>query len=240
MLRTMTIQGNSAPSSLGELTSEWALPDSEIAGAATRLVFDVSPAYLANHCMRSYLFARELAATKTLRSGVDFDDELLYLSCILHDLGAIDYGNGDQRFEVDGADAAASFLREGGVAEDRVTTVWQAIALHTTVGIAHRFGPEQAIAQLGISTDIAGTERQSLSASLVERVNNVWPRHNLGYAFAEAIAAQVEANPLKAPPLTFPAHVHHLYYAGAIPPFTFFDLVDAGGWGDQPVAKDSV
>jgi HD superfamily phosphodiesterase len=100
------------------------------------------------------VFARELAAAKELRSDVDFDDELLFLSCILHDLGAIGYGNGDQRFEVDGADAAARFLREYGVAEDRVNTVWQAIALHTTIGIAHRFGPEQAIAQLGISADM--------------------------------------------------------------------------------------
>ena len=233
----MTTQGNSTPDSLDALSSKWMLRDSEIASAATRLLFEVSPAFIANHCMRSYVFARELAAVKELRSDIDFDDELLFLSCILHDLGAIDYGNGDQRFEVDGADAAARFLREYGVAEDRLTTVWQAIALHTTIGIAHRFGPEQAIAQLGISADIAGNERQLLPASLVERVNNVWPRHNLGYAFAEVVAAQVEANPQKGPPLTFPAHVHHLFYGGATAPFTFFDLVDAAGWNDQRVAK---
>jgi hypothetical protein len=47
----------------------------------------------------------------------------------------------------------------------------------------------------------------------------------------------VEANPQKGPPLTFPAHVHHLFYGGATPPFTFFDLVDAAGWNDQRVAN---
>jgi len=68
----------------------------------------VSPPFVANHCVRSYLFGRELATAKGLRRDVEYDDELVFLSCILHD-------NGDQRFEVDGADAAAQFLRTGSV-----------------------------------------------------------------------------------------------------------------------------
>jgi HD superfamily phosphodiesterase len=63
------------------------LPDSDIACAARQFVFDVSPALVAHHCVRSYLFARELAAVKGLRRDVDYDDELVFLSCILHDLG---------------------------------------------------------------------------------------------------------------------------------------------------------
>src|SRR4051794_33677708 len=137
-----------------QLTSRTDLPDSDIACAAREFVFDVSPVFVANHCVRGYLFARELAAVKGLRCDVDYDDELLFLSCILHDLGATDYANGDQRFEVDGADAAARFLRDNQVSEARVTTVWQAIALHTSVGRAHKFGAEQAIAQMGIGADI--------------------------------------------------------------------------------------
>ena len=51
---------------------------------------------------------RELAAADGL---TDYDDELVFLGCLLHDLGVTDYGWGDQRFEVEGADAAARFLR---------------------------------------------------------------------------------------------------------------------------------
>src|SRR3954451_15151497 len=91
--------------------AQWHFPDSDICSAAMQLAFDVSPEFLANHCVRSYLFARELAATNGLRSGVDYDDELVFLGCILHDLGVTDYGGRDQRFEVDGADAAVRFLR---------------------------------------------------------------------------------------------------------------------------------
>jgi hypothetical protein len=210
-------------------------PDSEIACAARQLVFDVSPAFVANHCMRSYLFARELATARELRPGADYDDELVFLSCILHDLGATDHANGDQRFEVDGADAAARFLRDRGVSQARVTTVWQAIALHTSAGLAHKFGAEQAIAQLGIAADIIGAERQLLPTDFAERVHESWPRHDAGYALAEVIARQVEANPVKGPPLTFPSHVHQLMYPTASVP-TWFDLVSVAGWNDQPSA----
>src|ERR1700757_1583245 len=170
------------------MSSRLALPDSDIACAARQFLFDVSPVPVAHHSVRSYLFARELAAAKGLYPDVDYDDELVYLSCVLHDLGVTDYANGDQRFEVDGADAAARFLRDHGVQDARVTTVWQAIALHTSIGLGHKFGAEQAIAQMGISADIVGTDRQMLPPGFADRVHSSWPRHDLGYTLAELIA----------------------------------------------------
>ena len=83
--------------------AEWNLPDSDICSAAMKLAIDVSPAFIANHCVRSYLFGRELAAADGQRAGVDYDDELVFLSRLLHDLGVTAHGGGDQRFEVDGA-----------------------------------------------------------------------------------------------------------------------------------------
>ena len=74
-----------------EPDSRLGLPDSDIACAARQFVFDVSPLFVAHHNVRSYLFARELAAAKGLQSDVDYDDELVFLSCILHDLGVTDY-----------------------------------------------------------------------------------------------------------------------------------------------------
>jgi hypothetical protein len=214
------------------------LPDSDIACAARQFVFNVSPVFVAHHSVRSYLFARELAAAKGLQCDVDYDDELVFLSCILHDLGVTEYANGDQRFEVDGADAAARFLRDHGVPESRVTTVWQAIALHTSIGLAHKFGAEQAVAQMGIAADIVGTDRYLLPPGFADRVHASWPRHDLGYALAELIADQVEANPAKGPPLTFPGHLHQLMYP-TTPPVTWFDAVRTAGWDDQPNADRS-
>jgi HD domain len=222
----------------GQPASGIDLPDSAIACAARQFAFDVSPAFVAHHSVRSYLFARELAAAKGLRGDVDYDDELVFLSCMLHDLGVIEYANGDQRFEVDGADAAARFLRDHGVPEARVSTVWQAIALHTSVGLAHKFGAEQAVAQMGISADIVGTDRQMLPPGFADRVHASWPRHDIGYALAELIARQVEANRAKGHPLTFPGHLHQLMYPTAAP-VTWFDVVRSAGWNDQPSAECS-
>lgn len=214
-------------------SARWGLPDSDICSAAWELVTDVSDVFITNHCIRSYLFGRELAAADGVRAGLDYDDELVFLSCILHDLGVTAFGGGDQRFEVDGADAAAAFLRDHGVADDSVHTVWQAIALHTSVGLAHRFGPVQSVSHLGIALDINGFDKHRLSPGFAERVHAAWPRHDLGYAIASAIAEDTRANPMKAPPFSFPAHLHQVINGG--PSFTFLDLVGNSGWGDRPV-----
>lgn len=214
--------------------ARWDLPDTDICSAALQLAVDVSPTFIANHCVRSYLFARELAAAKGLRIDVDYADEIVFLSCILHDLGVTDYGDGDQRFEVDGADAAGRFLRERGMSDERANTVWQSIALHTSVGLAERFGPEQSVAFFGIALDINGLEKGLLSDGFAERVHAAWPRHDLGFAIAELIARGIQANPMKAPPFTFPAHLHEVINGTSI---TFLDVVKNSGWSDQPLTK---
>jgi hypothetical protein len=208
------------------------LPDSDIALAATEFTLRSAPEFIYNHSVRSYLFAREVAAASGMRAGEDYDEELVYLSCVLHDIGATDQANGDQRFEVDGADAAAAFLRRHDIDEDRITPVWTAIALHTSPGLAHRFGTVPAVAQMGIGTDIIGLGKGLLPNGFAERVHERWPRHNLGYRLAAVIARQVHDKPAKGDPLSFPGHLHQLVYPGS-PSITWFDVVDAAGWGDK-------
>jgi hypothetical protein len=215
---------------------QFGLPDSPVAIAARRLAYAVSPEFVYNHAVRSYVFARELSALDGTPDTPD--DELLFLICVLHDLGATEHANTDQRFEVDGADAAARFLTEQGVDAARVETAWTAIALHTSVGLAHRFGPLATLAHMGIGTDIVGTFRQLLPDGFATRVHAAWPRQDLGYALAAVIAEQAQRNPAKAPPMTFPAHFYQLMYPDQ-PAATWFDVVDAAGWNDRPVAVRS-
>jgi len=210
----------------------WDLPDSDICSAAWQLAFDVSPEFIANHCARSYVFARELAAADGLRSGTDYDDELVFLTCLLHDLGVTDYGGGDQRFEVDGADAAVRLLRDNGVAEDRATTVWQAIALHTSVGLAQRFGAEHSVAFSGISLDINGLEKDRLPGSLVDRINTTWPRHDLGYAIAGLIGEGTKGQPAEGAAVLVPrAHSRDRQRRAR------GRVLDLVGWGDRPATN---
>jgi Mycothiol maleylpyruvate isomerase N-terminal domain len=83
-----------------------------------------------------------------------------------------------------------------------------------------------------------GLDRQLLPPGFADRVHASWPRHDVGYALAELIADQVEANPVKGPPLTFPGHVHQLMYP-TTPAVTWIDVIRTAGWNDQPSAGRS-
>ena len=107
------------------------IPDSLLAKEATDVLREHSTDLLFNHSIRVYLFAAEQGRQRKLR----FDPELLYVAAAFHDLGLIrKFSSPDERFEVDGANAARQFLNAHGIAEDQVQTVWDAIALHTTPG----------------------------------------------------------------------------------------------------------
>src|SRR5215813_6500957 len=56
------------------------LVDSEISKAATALARSVYQPYLFNHAVRTFLFGSLIGRALSLK----FDDELLYLACILH------------------------------------------------------------------------------------------------------------------------------------------------------------
>ncbi|MFD7476865.1 SgcJ/EcaC family oxidoreductase [Streptomyces sp. NPDC059837] len=217
--------------------TQLALPDSEIAREALAFTARATPEFILHHSIRSYVFARAHAAHRGLRPGSDYDDELLFLSCVLHDVGLSEEGNGDQRFEVDGADTAADFLREHGVDARRVEIAWDAIALHTSDGIAERKGPEVSMTQAGILTDILGVGRESLPAGLTDDVHMLLPRADLGYGLTEAVLSQAKVKPQKASPMTFAGQLlrRHLPY-GAYP--DWYDLLATAGWGDKPIGTD--
>jgi hypothetical protein len=53
------------------------LPDSSLARDAYAHAAQAIPAFLLNHSVRSYVFARARAQTRGLRPGSDYDEELL-------------------------------------------------------------------------------------------------------------------------------------------------------------------
>ncbi|KOV56849.1 hypothetical protein ADK64_40950 [Streptomyces sp. MMG1121] len=210
------------------------LPDTTLTRDTYGYAAQATPSFVFHHSVRSYVYARAHAQNQGLRAGTDYDDELLFVACVLHDIGLSDEGNGDQRFEVDGVDTAAAFLRKHGVEERRIAIAWDAIALHTSDGIAPRKGTEVALTQAGIGTDILGVQRESLPPGLADEVHALLPRQDLAYALSDAIIAQAETKPHKASPLTFPGDLlrRHLPY-GAHP--SWYDLIGVAGWGDKPV-----
>jgi hypothetical protein len=211
-------------------------PITETAARAREFVERIEPPFLANHSLRSYLFGSAVAAGRGWKHGVDYDDELLFLGCVLHDVGLTEQGDGDLRFEVDGADLAVGFLLEQGYPQPRAQVVWDAIALHTSPQIADRNGPEVALARQGIAVDIAGTGADLLPAGFADGVHARFPRLDVEDGLADAIVSQVLANPVKGAPMTLPGELVRQRVPSAHIP-TWDDMVAASPWRSQSATR---
>jgi len=183
-----------------------AVPDSALAKAATSLAADASPAFLFNHCLRTFILGAKAGA----KLGLRYDRELFYVAAILHDLGLTPKFEAAERFEVDGADAARTFCIEHGVPPERAKRVWDAIALHATVGIAPRKGPEATLVQLGAGTDVIGFGLDVIGREDVEWVMREVPRDGFSQRFLQLIVDLGRRKP-NAHAWTFVAEVGHQF-----------------------------
>jgi len=174
------------------------LPTTQLATAALALVIADEPAAIANHSIRSYLFGRIRAEHLGARPGRDYDPQLLFLACVLHDIGLSATGDRDQRFEVDGADVAAEFLTGHGLPAADVDAVWEAIALHTSPGIAERRGPLCELVRAGVGLDF-GRDTGSVTDQDAARIHARYPRLAMERALVDVIVAQARVRPQKAP-----------------------------------------
>lgn len=167
-------------------SSALAIPDSLLAREATGILREHSSDLLFNHSLRVYLFAAEHGRQRRLR----FDAELLYVAAAFHDLGLIrKFSSQNERFEVDGANAARQFLAAHDVPEEQVETVWQAIALHTTPGIPQHMRPEVALLYSGVGLDVLGRGFDQFPVELRDEIVAKYPRTHFKEDFIKAYFA---------------------------------------------------
>ena len=158
------------------------IPDSLLAKEATDLLREHSTDLLFNHSIRVYLFAAEQGRQRKLR----FDSELLYVAAAFHDFGLIKkFSSPDERFEVDGANAARQFLTAHKVAEEQVEIAWQAIALHTTPGVTQYMRPEVALLYSGVGLDVLGKGFDQFPSELRETIVAEYPRKHFKERFIQ-------------------------------------------------------
>jgi HD domain len=181
-----------------------ALPDGPLAVLAHAVARDAEPDYLFNHSVRSYLFARIAADQGGLVAGRDFDQDLLFLGCVLHDMGLTETADRGSRFEVDGADAAVQLLCANGLDPQAADIVWQAIALHTSGGIAERRAPEVFLTRTGIGIDF-GRDAHLIDDAHAAAIHERYPRLQIARNLTDAIVGQARGRPNKAPAYSLPA-----------------------------------
>lgn len=158
------------------------IPDSLLAKEATDLLREHSTDLLFNHSIRVYLFAAEQGRQRKLR----FDSELLYVAAAFHDFGLIKkFSSPDERFEVDGANAARQFLTAHKVPEEQVEIAWAAIALHTTPGVTQYMRPEVALLYSGVGLDVLGKGFDQFPSELREKIVTEYPRKRFKEEFIQ-------------------------------------------------------
>src|SRR5215472_2073955 len=167
------------------------VPDSPLITAAVEYAQRLSEPYLFNHAMRSWLFAETIGRIK----GIDYDHEVVAIGTILHDIGLTATVSGPDRFEVNGADAARSFVKGEGLSDRRVQLIWDLIALNSTPSLALHKEPEVAVGTMGIGLDYGGFGVEALPTDAVERILGAFPRLKMKQRFAETCCRIVTARP---------------------------------------------
>ncbi|WP_207481678.1 HD domain-containing protein [Arenibaculum pallidiluteum] len=167
-------------------------PDTDVCIAAMELAREHSPPFLFNHVMRTFAFGRDAGA----RQGARFDEEMLFLGAVLHDLGLVERFIAEDRFEIDGADAAADFLSRQGYSDRKIAVIWDAIALHTTLGVPQRKQPEIALVQLGAGIDVGGIPLSLVTPETVGIILAEYPRLGFKKAMLEAMGAVIRRKPM--------------------------------------------
>lgn len=167
------------------------VPDTPLVRDAVKLSRSLLEPYLFNHVMRSWLFGILLSEGAKLAP----DPELLAVSAVLHDLGLTERYSAENRFEVDGANAARAFLKDRCVSTQQMQVVWDAIALHTTPTIAPHKEPEVAMTHLGISVDVIGIGLDRIPQDKQRAILAEFPRLAFKNQFKECLCSLVRKKP---------------------------------------------
>jgi hypothetical protein len=167
------------------------VPDGPLITAAIEYARRLSEPYLFNHAMRSWLFAELIGRTK----GIDFDRDVVAIGTILHDIGLTAGVPGPNRFEVNAADAALSFIKGRGLSDRRAQLIWDLVALNSTPSLALHKEPEVAVGTMGIGLDWGGFGLEALQPGDVDRILVAFPRLRMKERFSDACCRLVKERP---------------------------------------------
>lgn len=173
--------------------------------AALSLMRDTVSKPIVDHSLRSFYFARLTAEHEGSLTDAAYDERLLFAAVVMHDLGLGTLASGKARFEVEGADLATTLLTDHGVPAPDVDRVWEAIALHSTVGIADRMGLLTYLTHKGVFTD--GGRVAELPADALEVVRAAYPRPAGDRSIQDAIIEHARRSPAAAPPFSIAAEL---------------------------------
>jgi hypothetical protein len=167
------------------------VPDSPLITEVLEYARTLCEPYLFNHAVRSWLFAARIGQLKAM----DCDPEVVAVGTILHDIGLAATVSGPNRFEVNGAAAAVSFVKERGVSDRRAQLIWDLVALNSTPSLALHKEAEVALGTMGIGLDYGGFGFELFPSADMTDILGAFPRLKMKTRFAQTCCHLVAAKP---------------------------------------------
>ncbi len=167
-------------------------PQTPVAAAARAVATRFYSAALLNHCARSYLWGVTYAAAH----DIAFDDELYYVSAMLHDLGLTDpFDSHRMEFEEAGGDLAWVFGVAAGWPAERAARATEIIVLHMRDDVAAEVDPESHILQVATAWDVAGRRPEEFPPETRAEILARHPRQGFGGEFVACFEDQARRKP---------------------------------------------
>ena len=167
------------------------VPDTPLVARAMEQARAVSEPYLFNHAVRSWLFAVQLAN----QQSAPYDEEVVAVSSLLHDLGLTKAYAGTRRFEVEGADAARALARDHGVGDRRGQLIWYCVALNATLSVSPYAEREVGICTVGAGVDYAGFLAERIPKGTMAAILAAFPRLQMKQQLKDCLCGIARARP---------------------------------------------
>lgn len=169
-------------------------PDTALCQAALAMCQSASSTALVNHAYRGYLFAKLLDPLRT-----DYDEEALFTSFLLHDLGLTERYRSTRPdwhcFTLFGAEAAIGLIKDQRLPEALGLRIADAICLHLNVVVRAEDGREAQLLRLGSGADVAGIGLQQVPREVIDALVQRYPRTGLKAELHRSLGYEHQQHP---------------------------------------------
>jgi len=172
------------------------IPDTAIAKEAMNELEQTASQAIINHSWRSYFWAVAIAHTKQWQ----FDQESLFVSCLMHDLGLVDHLDqyACQCFSFESALRAEALCTKHHYPKVKIDNISDAICLHMNGNLDENdpsLTKEALLLQKATSCDVIGTDLSLFSNSFKNKILTQYPRVHFNSEMRKLISIEAKRNP---------------------------------------------
>lgn len=169
------------------------VPGTRAAKEAEKHLADTLDPVWEYHSYRTYAWAYVLGR----HDGLEFDEEVLYVASLLHDLGLADSNQAVRQrcFSLPAAEQATALARRCGWDSRREYLIGDVITRHVNLWIPPRSQPEAYLLHLGTKLDVVGLRYYDLAPQVVDDVLERYPRLGFKSVFRPKMRAHGAAVP---------------------------------------------